>query len=60
MKVKRASDVSLKAPEFTEKIPVIQSDSFIDSFVSNKYVRKMYEEMKENQEAKYKALDKIF
>ena len=32
----------------------------IEAFVANKYVRKMYEEMKSDQEDKYNKLDQIF
>jgi len=52
--------ISLAPPD----LPVRPADSkpnpCIEAFVANKYVRKMYEEMKDDQQAKYNKLDTIF
>lgn len=52
--------ISLAPPD----LPVHQAEPkpnhCIEAFVANKYVRKMYEEMKDDQQAKYNKLDAIF
>jgi hypothetical protein len=53
-------DISLTPPDLPGHPVELKPTPFIEAFVANKYVRKMYEEMKDDQQAKYDQLDAIF
>ena len=52
--------ISLAPPDLPARPADPKPTHCIETFVANKYVRKMYEEMKDDQQAKYDKLDAIF